>query len=271
MTAKKKIQTILVLLFCALPLATITFADQVKRSNFLVEKLSCGSCLAAIEQELKKLNGALGMEGDIRSGMIVVDHRRDLSDEEIANRISGTGYPARVNWSADISSQKSISFGKSSKYTGGCGGGCSTGGSNAGGPRVWNPTAAGKGEVLLTTMQVSNLSCISCLTTIENSLRTLVGTIGMDSDLNRGLVAVKHSSSLSPETIAQNITELGYPARVVNKGKKSSVQAPSPIQPKKTYANYPVGRSNCDRKGCNATATAWKKLYRKYVNQASPK
>ncbi len=84
MTVKNKARTIIVLFLFTFSLAAISFADQVKRSSFLVEKLSCGSCLSSIEQELKALDGTLGMEGDIRLGMVVVDHQTRLSEEEIA-------------------------------------------------------------------------------------------------------------------------------------------------------------------------------------------
>lgn len=66
-----------------------------------------------------------------------------------------------------------------------------------------------------TTLQVSNLSCGSCLYNIEAELTKLDGMFGMQGDLARGLVTVSHTEALVSGKIAAVITDLGYPARVL--------------------------------------------------------
>jgi copper chaperone len=67
-----------------------------------------------------------------------------------------------------------------------------------------------------TTLQVSNLSCGSCLATIEGELRKITGMVEMSADLSRGMVTVGHTPEFAKEQIALVITEAGYPARVLS-------------------------------------------------------
>lgn len=66
-----------------------------------------------------------------------------------------------------------------------------------------------------TTLQVSNLSCGSCLATINGELRQYEGMAGLDADLAKGIVVVSHTEELSPQKIAATISDLGYPAKVI--------------------------------------------------------
>lgn len=68
---------------------------------------------------------------------------------------------------------------------------------------------------LETTLQVSRLSCGSCLATIEGELRKFDGMLGMRADLARGLVTVRHTEVLAPAKIAEVVTAAGYPAELV--------------------------------------------------------
>ncbi|MEN8142136.1 MAG: heavy metal-associated domain-containing protein [Thermodesulfobacteriota bacterium] len=77
-----------------------------------------------------------------------------------------------------------------------------------------NSTNSGQ-DLLETTLQVSNLSCGSCLANIEGELRQYEGMAGMNADLSRGIVVISHTEELSPQKIAASITGIGYPAKVV--------------------------------------------------------
>lgn len=90
-----------------------------------VSRLSCGSCLATIEGELRKFDGMLGMRADLAQGLITVNHTEAFAPEKIAEAITGAGYPAKV--AANIATQAPAS-GSSRGY--GCGGsrGCGSGG-----------------------------------------------------------------------------------------------------------------------------------------------
>ena len=70
-------------------------------------------------------------------------------------------------------------------------------------------------DLLESTLEVSRLSCGSCLATIEAELGKYDGMVGMQGDLFKGQVTVAHTVALDPEKIATVITELGYPAKVL--------------------------------------------------------
>ena len=70
-------------------------------------------------------------------------------------------------------------------------------------------------DLLETTLQVSNLSCGSCLANIEGELRKYDGMAGMNADLGKGIVVVSHTEELSPGKIAAAISGIGYPAKVI--------------------------------------------------------
>ncbi|MEN8135309.1 MAG: heavy metal-associated domain-containing protein [Thermodesulfobacteriota bacterium] len=70
-------------------------------------------------------------------------------------------------------------------------------------------------KALETTLQVSRLSCGSCLATIEGELRKFDGMLGMRADLSQGLVTVSHTEVFAPEKIAEVVTAAGYPAKLV--------------------------------------------------------
>jgi copper chaperone CopZ len=81
MNQNKKIIAVLSTLLLPFILALQANSATVHRSNFIVNKLSCTSCLATIEAELKGVPGALGMDADIRAGKVTVDHLSTLNSE----------------------------------------------------------------------------------------------------------------------------------------------------------------------------------------------
>lgn len=257
---------LLLLLFSA----TTANGGTVKRTSLQVGNLTCTSCLAAIEEELTGLLGAIGMTGDIGAGIILVDHDPALDTETIAKAITARGYPATVDWSADISEQNAFSFKDYSRIASGCGGGCNQSGTTASGPRTWNPEARQAGPVTRTTMQVANLSCSSCLANIEAELQGMTGTIGMTGDLAKGIVTVEHRDIVAGADIAATITRLGYPARIVSTAGDASLQDKPATGQRPGYSERSRG-ANCSRRNCNATASAWKELYRRYISTNPPK
>ena len=192
MDQNKKILMALSSLLLSLLLVAHAYAATVKRSNFIVNNLSCTSCLATIEAELKGVPGALGMNADLRSGRITVDHLSSLDHDQIATIISKLGYPTTMEWTGTMPEEYTNKFTAKSKYRSGCSsGGCGVSGGAGSGPAAWKaaPTA---GTLSRTTLQVSNLSCTSCLSNIAAELQKLSETYGMKGYLSRGLVLVDH-------------------------------------------------------------------------------
>ncbi len=264
--APRPIILFLLLLFFS---AATAHGGTVKRTSLQATNLTCSSCLAAIQEELTGRPGAIGMNGDVRTGIIVVDHDPALAGETIARAITARGYPADIDWSADIGEQQAFGFNDSNRVASGCGGGCNGSGGAASGPRIWNPEARQAGPVTRTTMQVANLSCSSCLANIEAELQGMAGTVGMTGDLAKGIVTVDHLDTVASADIAAAISRLGYPARIVSTAGSANRQNKPTAGRKPVYGSRFSG-ANCSRNNCNATASAWKKLYRRYISTRTP-
>jgi len=111
------------------------------------------------------------------------------------------------------------------------------------------------GEVQQTIFKVSNLSCGSCLYTIEGELKKYDGMLGMGADLSQGLVSVSHSADFTDEKIAQVITEAGYPAQVLGQAELNQPsQAPgAPQQVRRGGCGSGAG-GGCGSGGCGFPA-----------------
>jgi copper chaperone CopZ len=100
-------------------------------------------------------------------------------------------------------------------------------------------------DLLATTLEVSRLSCGSCLATIEAELRKFDGMVEMQGDLFKGQVVVGHTPELTPEKIAAVITDLGYPAKVLES--RAASAAGAVFQP---GTGGGAGCQGCGPRGC---------------------
>ena len=264
MNQKNVIMTAASLLLFLLFYTAQANAETVQRSNFNVSNLSCTSCLATIEAELKGLEGVLGMDADLRAGRVTVDHLSSLNHEQIGTTISNLGYPAKMEWTATVPAQYTNRFAAESRYRSGCSsGGCGVSAGAGGGQSAWRAAPA-SGTITRTTLQVGKLSCTSCLTNIARELSGIEETYGMKGYLNRGVVVVDHVNTFDNNRIAASISGLGYPARVV---------AANEIPAQNAFTSSPNSdgarpRDGCSGRGpCNATAASWQKLYQRYFTQ----
>jgi copper chaperone CopZ len=116
-----------------------------------------------------------------------------------------------------------------------------------------------------TTLNVSNLSCGSCLSRIDDALRDYTGYSKLDADLRQGIVIVEHEASLEEQTIAKTISDIGYPAKVVG-GKNASVTSDPSSGGNTRYGCCSGGARNS---GCSASASTWKRLFNRQQG-ASP-
>lgn len=245
-------------------------ASTVQRSNFIVNNLSCTSCLATIEAELKGVPGALGMNADLRQGQVTVDHLSSLDTEQIAAIISNLGYPAAMEWTASVPQQYTNKFAQQSRYSSGCSsGGCGVSGGPGAGPTAWKK-APETGTVNRTTLQVGNLSCTSCLANIATELSKLSDTYGMNGYLSRGIVIVDHAETLENNRIAAIISDLGYPARALSTNEIPAQKTFTAAAGSGTSGQAVRQGSGCNSKGpCNATSASWQKLYNRYFTQSN--
>jgi len=131
-------------------------------------------------------------------------------------------------------------------------------------------SGAQAGGVQRTSLIVKNLSCSSCLETIEAELKGLPGTIGMTADLQQGRVTVDHQPELDSEKIASTITNAGYPAELDWTATVPDKNA-TRYQQRSRYSSQCSGGSCGSRSPCNATASSWQKLYNRYFTQTNSK
>ena len=81
---------------------------------------------------------------------------------------------------ATLPEQYTNKFAQQSRYSSGCSsGGCGVSGGAGAGPTAWKAAPA-TGTINRTTLQVSNLSCTSCLANIAAELGKLADTYGMN-------------------------------------------------------------------------------------------
>ena len=113
------------------------------------------------------------------------------------------------------------------------------------------------------TLQEVNGSCSSCQANNVADRQGLAGTGGMPGDLVQVLVVVNHPRTVTGEEIAAAISRLGYPARVIANADNAIIQNSSGTGQVASVASR-ISISNCNRKSCSATASAWKELYRRY-------
>ena len=90
--------------FCARSRAGDSF-----RTVFKVRNLSCGACLGKIENRLKTFDGYIGMLANFDLGLVVVDHRDNLTGNQIAVAITSSGYPAKVASESESAQYSTVS------------------------------------------------------------------------------------------------------------------------------------------------------------------
>jgi len=146
-----------------------------------------------------------------------------------------------------------------------------------------------------TLMKVDNLSCGSCLATINEKLNTIEGVVGMGADLNRALVAVDHTKAIESGKIAEAITSIGYPAKVISvteiDSRKAFADARSeqyrggccdgvaysnPIVDRKdsNFSSYSAGCPYIESvrsRGCYASSSSWKELVDRFSKNPDKK
>ena len=110
MKLEKKIFKIAVPLFMLfILLGSIAGAEDSRRTCFKVDNMSCGYCIAKINNKLKTYDGYVDILVNLDQGLVIVDHRQDLTDSQITEAVTSIGYPARVAFASEYDQQATIS------------------------------------------------------------------------------------------------------------------------------------------------------------------
>ncbi len=97
MLFKKKILIIICHLLVSLLLfGSQSHAEESLRTLYNVSNMSCGSCVIKIDHKLKSFEGYVGLLANVKKGLVAVDHKPALTDEEITEAMTAIGYPAEA-------------------------------------------------------------------------------------------------------------------------------------------------------------------------------
>ena len=66
----------------------------MEKQKFTVPNISCGHCVATIQNELRELDGVVKVEGDPQNKTATVEWNGPATESQIKSKLSEIGYPA---------------------------------------------------------------------------------------------------------------------------------------------------------------------------------
>ena len=66
----------------------------MEKYTFTIPNISCGHCTAAIESELKEMEGVADVRGDIAAKTVTVQWQSPMSRDKIISTLKEINYPA---------------------------------------------------------------------------------------------------------------------------------------------------------------------------------
>jgi copper chaperone len=64
-----------------------------------------------------------------------------------------------------------------------------------------------------TTLQVSGMTCKSCVARVNRALSGLEGVREIEVELSKGTVRIRHALELTAKQLAETVGRAGYPSR----------------------------------------------------------
>jgi copper ion binding protein len=149
--------------------------DVLLRTNLSISGMTCASCTTSIHSALSAHPDILDVSVNLLASSAVVQHKSTLSPAKIADMVEDIGFEAQVSSS-----------------------------SPEGGP-----------EQLRSAFSIHGMTCASCSSSIERTLRPVAGINQVSIDVlgNRGVVL--HTSDLSAAAIQQAIEDTGFDAELI--------------------------------------------------------
>lgn len=65
----------------------------MEKQRFSIPKISCGHCVATIQNKIKELDGILKVEGNSQDKTATVEWHAPASESQIKSKLSEIGYP----------------------------------------------------------------------------------------------------------------------------------------------------------------------------------
>jgi len=66
----------------------------MEKQTFTISNISCGHCVATIQNEIRELDGVLKVEGNPQDKTVTVDWDAPATESQIESKLSEIGYPA---------------------------------------------------------------------------------------------------------------------------------------------------------------------------------
>lgn len=63
------------------------------KQTFSISNISCGHCVATIQNELQEIDGVVGVEGDPQNKTASVEWDAPATESQIKSKLSEIGYP----------------------------------------------------------------------------------------------------------------------------------------------------------------------------------
>ena len=150
-----------------------------------VEEMSCQHCVQAVEKAALEVDGVSGARVDLEAGTVEVSGGRP---HEVVQAISDAGYPARPLPKVPESCPLPETA-----------------------PEPPPATAAGPATEHTYVIDVDDMTCSSCVATVEQAIRAVPGVTEAVVDL---VEKQAHVSGGDPQAVIAAIVDQGYPARL---------------------------------------------------------
>lgn len=178
--------------------------EQFSNCVISIEGMTCMSCVNSITESLSAKNGVekIFVSLETHQGSVVYDPRL-LSPQEIADAIEDMGFGAAVkeiNNVPYVSKDVVLKIKDDSPTT----------------DSVKSPKSKGN-TVEKCFLHIDGITCISCVTAIEKHCKKLIGVQNVQISFISGKAEIAYDSDdIAPADIASSITDLGFPAILIN-------------------------------------------------------
>ncbi|QYG91410.1 heavy-metal-associated domain-containing protein [Iamia sp. SCSIO 61187] len=70
--------------------------ESTTRTTITVEGMTCGHCVAAVEQEVGQIPGVTGVDVDLATGVVAIASEGELDPTAVAAAVDEAGYEVRA-------------------------------------------------------------------------------------------------------------------------------------------------------------------------------
>lgn len=169
-----------------------------------IEGMTCMSCVNKIQGTMKEVEGIESIDVNLTKKLGTVKYKPDLiSDNEIANKIADMGYQVKLLDGKGDASKKAPASKKAVQKNGDM--------------KKLGMNGVIEGNYKKCSLHVTGMTCASCVAAIEKHCSKVPGIHGVLVALLAAKAEVTYDpKTITPQAIAESITDLGFPTTVIN-------------------------------------------------------